>query len=150
MASYNGAMTRPLTLLSSNDGFPPLRRWASGRTQRSRDTPASPRAADDTSVSAISQSPPTRLPAHSRRLRSSALPALDAPGVSGSMLLRRSSVLRPFVVHVKPVSARQADYEPRHVAVLMLIAEPGHRREIDHSGAGGEDAGTDSGRDRLP
>ena len=46
------------------------------------------------------------------------------------MLLRRSSVLRPFVVHVKPVSARQADYEPRHVAVLMLIAEPGHRREI--------------------
>ena len=64
------------------------------------------------------------------RLLDGALPALDAPGVSGSMLLRRSSVLRPFVVHVKPVSARQADYEARRVAALMLIAEPGPRRGI--------------------
>ena len=74
-----------------------------------------------------------RLPADQvrlERLLGGALPAFDSPGVSGSMLLRRSSVLRPFVVHVKPVSARLADYEARHVAALMLIAEPGYRRGI--------------------
>ena len=74
-----------------------------------------------------------RLPADRvllERLLDGALPAFDSPGVSGSMLLRRSSVLRPFVVHVKPVSARLADYEARHVAALMLIAEPGYRRGI--------------------
>ena len=74
-----------------------------------------------------------RLPAEQvrlERLLGGALPASDGPGVSGSMLLRRSSVLRPFVVHVKPVSVRQADYEARRVAALMLIAEPGHRRGV--------------------
>ena len=74
-----------------------------------------------------------RMPADQGRLErllSGALPALDSPGASGSMLLRRSSVLRPFVVHVMPVSARLADYEARHVAAVMLIAEPGHRRGI--------------------
>ena len=36
------------------------------------------------------------------RLVGNALPASDSTAVSGSMLLRRSSVLPPFVVHVRP------------------------------------------------
>jgi len=60
-----------------------------------------------------------------------ALPASDAPALGGSMLLRRSSVLPPFVVHVKPVAAPQPDYGARHVAALILIAEPGRLHRID-------------------
>lgn len=60
-----------------------------------------------------------------------ALPASSAPPVSGSMLLRRSSVLPPFVVHVKPVPFPRPDYGARHVAALVLIVEPGRRHRID-------------------
>ena len=42
-----------------------------------------------------------------------ALPAPGAAAVSGSMLLRRSAVSPPFVVHVKPVGVRQPDYGAR-------------------------------------
>ena len=41
------------------------------------------------------------------RLLDDALPASGAAAVSGSMLLRRSPVLPPFVVHVKPVGVPQ-------------------------------------------
>ena len=58
------------------------------------------------------------------------MPASNAAALGGSMLLRRSSVLPPFVVHVKPVAAPQPDYGARHVAALILIAEPGHRHRI--------------------
>ena len=64
------------------------------------------------------------------RLLGDALPASNAAALGGSMLLRRSSVLPPFVVHVKPVAAPQPDYGARHVAALILIAEPGHRHRI--------------------
>ena len=64
------------------------------------------------------------------RLVGGALPASNAPPVSGSILLRRSSLLPPFVVHVKPVAVPQPDYGARHVAALMLIAEPGRRHRI--------------------
>ena len=47
------------------------------------------------------------------------------------MLLRRSAVSPPFVVHVKPVGAPQPDYGARHVAALMLIVEPGGRHRVD-------------------
>ena len=60
-----------------------------------------------------------------------ALPASNRPPVSGSILLRRSSVVPPFVVHVKPVAVPQPDYAARHVAALVLIAEPGRRHRID-------------------
>ena len=46
------------------------------------------------------------------------------------MLLRRSPVLPPFVVHVKPVRVPQSDYGARHVAVLVLIVEPGPQQRI--------------------
>ena len=65
------------------------------------------------------------------RLLGEALPASNAPVVGGSMLLRRSSLLPPFVVHVKPVAFPQPDYGARHVAALVLLAEPGNHHRID-------------------
>ena len=65
------------------------------------------------------------------RLVGDALPASGAVVVSGSMVLRRSSVLPPFVVHVKPVGLPQPDYGARHVAALVLIVEPGRQHRIN-------------------
>ena len=65
------------------------------------------------------------------RLVGNALPVSNAPAASGSMLLRRSSVSPPFVVLVKPVAVQQRDYGARHVAALVLIAEPGGRHRIN-------------------
>ena len=64
------------------------------------------------------------------RLVADALSPSDA-AVSGSMLLRRSPVLPPFMVHVKPVSVRQADFGARSVAALVLLIEPGRLPRID-------------------
>ena len=64
------------------------------------------------------------------RLLGDALPASNALALGGSMLLRRSSVVPPFIVHVKPVAAPQPDYGARYVAALILIAEPGRRHRI--------------------
>ena len=47
-----------------------------------------------------------------------ALPASGTVAVCGSMLLRRSPVLPPFVVYVKPVDVAQPDYGARRVAGL--------------------------------
>ena len=65
------------------------------------------------------------------RLVGVALPASGAVAVSGSMVLRRSSVVPPFVVHVKPVVGPQPDHGARHVAALVLIVEPGRRHRIN-------------------
>ena len=75
-----------------------------------------------------------RAPADQGRLDEllgNAVPASNAPAVGGTMLLRRSSVLPRFVVHVKPVDVPRRDYGARHVAALMLIVEPGRRHRID-------------------
>ena len=64
-------------------------------------------------------------------LVASALPASGAVALSGSMLIRRSSGLPPFVVHVKPVAVPQPDYGARHVAALILIIEPKSQHRID-------------------
>ena len=65
------------------------------------------------------------------RLVGDALPISGGVAVSGSMLLRRSAVLPPFVVHVKPVGVPRPDYGARHVAALVLIVEPGHHQRVD-------------------
>ena len=65
------------------------------------------------------------------RLVASALPASGAVALSGSMLIRRSSGLPPFVVHVKPVAVPQPDYGARPVAALILIIEPKSQHRID-------------------
>ena len=65
------------------------------------------------------------------RLVGDALPASGAIAVSGSMPLRRLSVVPPFVVHVKPVGGPQPDHGARHVAALVLIVEPGRPHRIN-------------------
>ncbi|MCY4123475.1 MAG: helix-turn-helix transcriptional regulator, partial [Acidobacteria bacterium] len=65
------------------------------------------------------------------RLLGDALPTSGSVVVSGSMLVRRSAVLPPFVVHVKRVGVPQPDYGARHVAVLALIVEPAHHQRVD-------------------
>ena len=47
------------------------------------------------------------------------------------MVLRRSSVAPPFVVHVKPVGGPQPDHGARQVAALVLIVEPGRQHHIN-------------------
>ena len=59
-----------------------------------------------------------------------ALPASGLAAESGSMLLRRSPVLPPFVVHVNPVSFARPDYAARRVAALVLIVEPGRQSRV--------------------
>ena len=74
-----------------------------------------------------------RVPADRARLERLVAAALS-PGdaaVSGSMLLRRSPVLPPFMVHVKPVSVRQVDFGARSVAALVLLIEPGRLPRLD-------------------
>ena len=65
------------------------------------------------------------------RLVGDALPGTGAVAVSGSMVLRRSSVVPPFVVHIKPVGGPQPDHGVRHVAALVLIVEPGRQHRIN-------------------
>ena len=65
------------------------------------------------------------------RLVGDALPGTGAVALSGSMVLRRSSVAPPFVVHVKPVGGPQPDHGARHVAALVLIVEPGRQHRIN-------------------
>ena len=65
------------------------------------------------------------------RLVGDALPVSGGVTVSGSTLLRRSAVLRPFVVHVKPVGVGQPDYGARHASVLVLIVEPGRQHRVN-------------------
>ena len=74
-----------------------------------------------------------RAPADQIRLEQligDALPASGAAAVGGSMPLRRSPVLPPFVVHVNPVSVPQPDYGARHVAALVLVVEAGRQHRV--------------------
>lgn len=66
-----------------------------------------------------------------QRLVAAALPTSDTLGVSGSMPLRRLSLLPQLVLHVKPVPVPQPHYGARYVAALVLIAEPGSRHRVD-------------------
>ena len=62
--------------------------------------------------------------------RPDALPAAGAVS-SGSIVLRRSPVVPPVVVHVKPVGAPHPDHGARHVVALVLIVEPGGQPRIN-------------------
>ena len=64
------------------------------------------------------------------RLVARALPTAGTP-VSGSLLLRRASLLPRFVVHVTPAGTPRLDFGARRVAVLMLLVEPGYEPRID-------------------
>ena len=65
------------------------------------------------------------------RLVAAALPGSGSVAVSGSMPLRRSFVLPPLMVHVKPVRGPHPDYGARQVAALVLLVEPGRQPRID-------------------
>ena len=76
----------------------------------------------------------TRRPGDQARLDgvlNDALPGSNATPVSRSMLLRRSPVLPPFVVHVKPVTIAERDYGAQTVAALVLIVEPGRQWVVE-------------------
>ena len=64
------------------------------------------------------------------RLVARALPAAGTP-VSGSMLLRRASLLPPFVVHISPLGRPQLDFEARRVAALVLLVEPTYQPRLE-------------------
>ena len=75
-----------------------------------------------------------RVPADQVRLEhllAAALPPASPVPVSGWMLLHRSAVAPPFVVHVKPVMSPQADFGALRVAALVLIVEPGAAARLD-------------------
>ena len=64
------------------------------------------------------------------RLVARALPTASTP-TSGSMLLRRASLLPRFVVHVSPVGTPQLDFGARRVAALVLLVEPTYQPRLD-------------------
>ena len=64
------------------------------------------------------------------RLVAAALPGSGTAPVSGSISVRRASVLLPLTVHVKPVRVPHPDYGARSVAALVLLVEPEHRSRI--------------------
>ena len=75
-----------------------------------------------------------RAPADQVRLERLVADALPAAGaISGSITLRRPSLLPRFTVHVKPVGLRQPDFGTQRTAVLVLLVEPGNRPRIDPS-----------------
>ena len=59
------------------------------------------------------------------------LPTAGTTAVCGSTLLRRSPVLPPFVLYVRPVDLAQPDYGARLVAALVLIVEPGRQHRVN-------------------
>ena len=65
-----------------------------------------------------------------QELLAQALPRFGQQGTSGSMTVRRPSLLPRFAVHVKPVASRE-DYRSRHVAALLLIVDPVDRARSD-------------------
>lgn len=59
-----------------------------------------------------------------QNLLARAIPRYLGPGVSGSLIVRRSSWLPKIVLHVKPVTNREKDYFARDVAALVLVVDP--------------------------
>ena len=66
-----------------------------------------------------------------KALLAGALPRFGGQAASGSMTVRRMPPMPGFALHVKPVVGREVDYRSRHVAALVLIADPVSRARID-------------------
>jgi len=60
-----------------------------------------------------------------------ALPRFGEAGASGSMMVRRTSSLPWFALHVKPVAGGEADYRALRVAALVLIVDPVNRARVE-------------------
>ena len=76
---------------------------------------------------AVSRRDDSRLKA----LLAGALPRFGGHRESGSMMVRRMPPLPALALHVKPVMEREADYRSRHVAALVLVADPMSRAQIE-------------------
>ena len=68
---------------------------------------------------------------HLQALLSRALPPFGAPGTGGSTIVRRPGALPPLVLHVSPVSRREADFPAWRVAALVLVVDPAREAAID-------------------
>ena len=66
-----------------------------------------------------------------QQLLAQAVPRFRGHGASGSMMVRWSSLLPRFALHVKPVANREMDYRSQHVAALVLVVDPVDRARID-------------------
>ena len=60
-----------------------------------------------------------------------ALPRFGSQGASGSMTVRRPSVLPRLALHISPVGDGRRDSRPLRVAALVLIVDPVSRARID-------------------
>ena len=59
-----------------------------------------------------------------------ALPRFGERGASGSMLVRRSSLLPRFALHVTPVANPESNHRSRYVAAHVLVVDPVERARI--------------------
>lgn len=66
-----------------------------------------------------------------RKLLGQALTRFGETGTSGSMTVRRPSLLPRLALHVKPVTRREIENRSRKVAVLVLVIDPVERVMID-------------------
>ena len=66
-----------------------------------------------------------------KALLARALPQSSLPGVSGSMVVRRSSSQSLLALHVKPVSSREKEFRSRNVAAFLMVAGPDIGTQID-------------------
>ena len=66
-----------------------------------------------------------------QELLAEALPTASGQGQSGSMTLRRPSFLPRLILHVAPVTNREAGYRSQRVAALVLVVDPADRVRID-------------------
>ncbi|MDE0204937.1 MAG: hypothetical protein OXP66_02755 [Candidatus Tectomicrobia bacterium] len=81
-----------------------------------------------------------RRPTDDARLQSllaQALPSFGRGVAGGSLIVRRTPGHRRLVLHISPVTPRQAEFSAQRVAALALIVEPGSHPQIDadHVGA---------------
>ena len=60
-----------------------------------------------------------------------ALPRFGGQGASGSMTVRRPSVLPRLALYISPVGDSQRDFGPLRVAALVLAVDPASRARID-------------------
>ena len=60
-----------------------------------------------------------------------AIPRFGELGASGSMTVRRSSLLPSLALHVKPVANRERDQQSQRIAALVLVVDPVERARID-------------------
>ena len=66
-----------------------------------------------------------------QRLVRRTLPRSGAQGVSGSMTVRRPSVLPRLALQISPVGDGQVDFCPLRVAALVLVVDPASRAKND-------------------